>query len=212
MSRVTRRGLFAFIALLVLLLAGFAYETGWFGGGATDNAAALPIGGPFSLIDQNGVTRQDADFRGKLMLVYFGYTYCPDICPATLLAMSQAIDKLVPEGDQVQPIFITVDPERDRGPALRQFTAAFDPRIIGLTGSTDQVAVAAKALHIDFSKVFAGNDDYVIDHSTTLSIIGPDRGMAESVALTEPYQIAAKLIDELAKGGVALGDVNNLRA
>jgi len=129
-----------------------------------------------------------------------------------LSAIVEALDEIGPAADRVQPIFITVDPERDRGPMLRQFTAAFDPRIVGLTGSGDQVAAAAKALHIDYGKVSAGDDDYVIDHSTNLSIIGPDRRMAESVRLTEPYQIAAKLIDVLAKGGAPLGDVNNLRA
>src|SRR5208282_5146260 len=113
MSRVTLRGLIAFLIVLVVLLAGFAYETGWFGGGEINGAAALPIGGPFSLTDQYGAARQDSDFRGKLMLVYFGYVYCPDICPTTLAAMGQALDRLGPEADQVQPIFITVDPERD---------------------------------------------------------------------------------------------------
>jgi len=180
--------------------------------GARANEARFAVDHPFALLDADGKPVGDGDFPGKYLLVYFGYTHCADECPTALSTIVEALNEIGPAANSVQPIFITVDPERDRGPALRQFTAAFDPRIIGLTGSTDQVAVAAKALHIDFSKVFAGNDDYVIDHSTTLSIIGPDRGMAESVALTEPYQIAAKLIDELAKGGVALGDVNNLRA
>src|SRR5580698_5417138 len=141
MSRVARRGLFAFIALLVLLLAGFAYENGWLGGGETNSAASLPVGGPFSLTDQNGAVHQDADFRGKLMLVYFGYTYCPDICPATLLAMSQALDQLGPEADQVQPIFITVDPERDTQAQMKLYASNFHPRLLALTGSAEQVAV-----------------------------------------------------------------------
>jgi protein SCO1/2 len=152
------------------------------------------------------------DFPGKFLLLYFGYTHCADQCPTALTAIVEALGEIGAAANAVQPIFITVDPERDHGPMLRKFTAAFDPRVVGLTGSPDQVAAAAKALHIDYAKVFAGNDDYVIDHSTNLSIITPDGRMAETVTLTEPNQIAAKLIDVLAKAGVPLAGVSNLRA
>jgi protein SCO1 len=168
---------------------------------------------PFALIDADGKPVGDGDFPGKFLLVYFGYTHCADQCPTALSSIVEALDEIGPAAKAVQPIFVTVDPERDRGPMLRQFTEAFDKRIVGLTGSPDQVAAAAKVLHIDYGKVFDGGDnDYVIDHSTNLSIIGPDRHSAETVALAEPYQIAAKLIDVLTKAGVPLGDVNNLRA
>jgi len=179
---------------------------------ARADAASFAIDHPFALVDADGKPVGDSDFPGKFLLIYFGYTHCADQCPTALSSIVEALGEIGPAANAVQPIFITVDPERDRGAILRRFTAAFDPRIVGLSGSPDQVAAAAKALHIDYGKVFAGNDDYVIDHSTTLSIIGPDRRSAESVALAEPYQIAAKLIDVLAKGGVPLGDVNNLRA
>jgi protein SCO1/2 len=98
------------------------------------------------LVDADGKPVTDADFPGKFLLVYFGYTHCADQCPTALTAIVEAIGAAA---NAVQPIFITVDPERDRGPMLRQFTAAFDPRIVGLTGSPEQVAAAAKALHID---------------------------------------------------------------
>jgi len=195
MSRVTRRGLFAFIALLVLLLAGFAYETGWFGGGEAGNTAALPIGGPFSLVDQNGVTRQDADFRGKLMLVYFGYTYCPDICPATLLAMSQAIDKLGPEGDQVQPIFITVDPERDTQAQMKLYAANFHPRLLALTGSTEQVNAAEKDYRVYAKKVTeASKADYLMDHSSFIYLMDRNGKLAALISPgVEPDAMAAAI-------------------
>ena len=167
---------------------------------------------PFALVDADDKPVTDADFPGKFLLVYFGYTHCVDQCPTALSTIVEALGEIGAAANAVQPIFITVDPERDRGPMLRKFAAAFDPRIIGLTGSTEQVAAAAKALHIDYAKVVAGDDDYVIDHSTNLSIIPPDRRTAETVSLAEPYQIAAELIDALAKGGVPLADVNNLRA
>jgi cytochrome oxidase Cu insertion factor (SCO1/SenC/PrrC family) len=175
--------------------------------------ARFPIDHPFALVDADDKPVSDTDFAGKFLLIYFGYTHCADQCPTALSAIVEALDEIGAAAKSVQPIFITVDPERDRGPILRQFTAAFDPRIVGLTGAPAQIAAAAKALHIDYSKVFDGGDnDYVIDHSTNLSIIGPDRHSAETVALAEPYQIAAKLIDVLTQGGVPLGDVNNLRA
>jgi cytochrome oxidase Cu insertion factor (SCO1/SenC/PrrC family) len=185
------------------------------GAGAADNAAPgrFAVDHPFTLVDADGKSVGDSDFPGKFLLVYFGYTHCADQCPTALSAIVEALDEIGPAANSVQPIFITVDPERDRGAMLRDFTQAFDKRIVGLTGQPEQIAAAAKALHIDYSKVFDGSDnDYVIDHSTNLSIIDPDRRSAETVALAEPYQIAAKLIDVLAKAGVPLGDVNNLRA
>jgi protein SCO1 len=193
------------IAVFVLFLcAGLA--------GARAEAVRFAVDHPFALVDADGAPVSDRDFPDKFLLIYFGYTHCADQCPTALSSIVEALDEIGPAAHAVQPIFITVDPERDRGAMLRRFTAAFDPRIVGLTGSAEDIAAAAKALRIDYGKVFAGNDDYVIDHSTNLSIIGPDRRMAETAALAEPYQIAAKLIDVLGKGGVALGDVNNLRA
>lgn len=189
-------------ALALLLFASFARA----------DAVRFTIDHPFTLIDADGKSVSDSDFSDKFLLIYFGYTHCADQCPTALSSIVETLDEIGPAANSVQPIFITVDPERDYGAMLRQFTAAFDPRIVGLTGSSDQIAAAATALHIDYSKVFAGNDDYVIDHSTNLSIIGPDRHMAETVTLAEPYQIAAKLIDVLTKAGVPLADVNNLRA
>jgi cytochrome oxidase Cu insertion factor (SCO1/SenC/PrrC family) len=182
---------------------------------ASESAAPgrFAVDHPFALVDADGKPVSDGDFPGKFLLVYFGYTHCADQCPTALSAIVEALDEIGPAANAVQPIFITVDPERDHGAMLRDFTQAFDKRIVGLSGSPEQIAAAAKALRIDYSKVFDGSDsDYVIDHSTNLSIIDPDRRMAETVALAEPYQIAAKLIDVLAKAGVPLGDVNNLRA
>jgi protein SCO1 len=182
-----------------------------FNGGRADTVR-FAIDHPFTLVDADGKPVSDGDFPGKFLLIYFGYTHCADQCPTALSSIVEALTEIGPAANAVQPIFITVDPERDHGAMLRKFTAAFDPRIVGLTGSPEAIAAAAKALHIDYSKVFADNDDYVIDHSTNLSIIGPDRREAETVALAEPYQIAAKLIDTLTKAGVPLSDVNNLRA
>ena len=195
MSRVTFRGLIAFLVVLAVLLAGFAYESGWLGGGEVNGAAALPIGGPFTLTDQNGVVRQDADFRGKLMLVYFGYVYCPDICPTTLAAMSQALDQLGPEADQVQPIFITVDPERDTQAKMKLYAANFHPRLLALTGNADAIGQAERDYHVYAKKVIEpGNADYLMDHSSFIYLMDRNGKLAALIAPgADPAAMAAAI-------------------
>jgi cytochrome oxidase Cu insertion factor (SCO1/SenC/PrrC family) len=172
----------------------------------------LALTRPLMLIDAEGKTVTSNDFPGKWLLIYFGYSHCADQCPTALTAILEALDQIGPAADYIQPLFITVDPERDRGPALRDFTAALDKRLIGLTGAPEQIAAAAKALGVKYEKVLEAGADYVVDHSTTLSAIGPDRREALTFALAEPYAIAAKLIAFLDKSGVALGRVNNVGA
>jgi protein SCO1/2 len=167
---------------------------------------------PFVLEDADGKTVTGEDFAGRWLLLYFGYTHCADQCPTALSALVEALNEIGPAADQIQPVFVTVDPERDRGPALRAFTTAFDRRIVGLTGSDGQVADAARMYGVEYKKVRGGSDDYVIDHSTTLSLVGPDRHRAVTFAFAEPYLIAAKLLTELQRGGAALGGVNNIGA
>ena len=128
-----------------------------------------PVGGPFALTDQAGHARTDRDFRGRLMLVYFGFTFCPDVCPTDLQAIGLALDRLGPDGDQVQPIFITVDPERDTASHLADYVPMFHPRLIGLTGSADAIRKVADLRgrkvsifrgtnnHLAAVKVLAGN-------------------------------------------------------
>src|SRR5262245_51627757 len=125
-----------------------------------------PIGGPFTLTDQHGRRRTDADFRGRLMLVYFGFTYCPDICPTDLQAMSLAIDRLGAAGEAVQPLFITVDPERDTPEHLADYVTMFHPRLIALTGDAAAIREAARAFRVYYAKApTADGGDYTVDHS-----------------------------------------------
>ena len=152
------------------------------------------------------------DFPGKWLLIYFGYTHCSDQCPTALSSMTEALDEIGPAADQVQPLFITVDPERDRGPMLRDFAAAFDKRLIGLTGTQEQIADIAHALGVKYEKVLLGNDNYVVDHSSTVSVIDPSGHGGVTFRLAEPYLIAAKLLELLDRSGSALGAVNNLGA
>jgi protein SCO1/2 len=132
-------------------------------------APSSAIGGDFTLTDQSGKRVKDADFRGKIMLVFFGFTHCPDICPVTVATMSKVMPLLGNKVDQVVPIFITVDPERDTPKALKEYLANFDKRIIALTGSPKEIKKAADAYKVYFSVAEASkqkNGDYSVDHST----------------------------------------------
>ena len=132
------------------------------------------IGGPFTLIDQNGTRRTDADFRGKFMLVYFGFTYCPDVCPTDLQQMGLAVDQLGHAGDAVQPIFITVDPERDTPEHLKEYVTMFHSRFIGLTGDATAIKEAARAYRVYYDKVELPKSDYTVDHSAFIYLLGPE--------------------------------------
>jgi cytochrome oxidase Cu insertion factor (SCO1/SenC/PrrC family) len=131
-----------------------------------------PIGGPFTLTDQHGARRTDADFRGKFMLVYFGFTTCPDICPTDLQQMGLAVDQLGPSGEAVQPIFITVDPERDTSEHLKDYIPLFHPRFIGLTGDAAAIKEAARAYRAYYARVDIGKSDYTVDHSAFIYLLG----------------------------------------
>jgi len=192
-------------ALLLVLLVGW-------GTAAAAAEKRIVLDQPLALADADGKTVTSNDFPGKWLLIYFGYIHCADQCPTALSAMVEALAEIGPAAEHIQPVFVTVDPERDRGAALKDFIAAFDKRIVALTGSPEQIAAAAEALGIEYRKVLSGNEDYVIDHSAVLSLIGPDRHEAATFAFAEPYMIAAKLVELLERGGVALGNVNNLRA
>ncbi|GIQ74859.1 SCO family protein [Bradyrhizobium sp. RD5-C2] len=134
-----------------------------------------PVGGPFALTDQAGHARTDKEFRGKLMLVYFGFTYCPDVCPTDLQAIALALDKLGPDGDQVQPIFITVDPERDTAAHLAEYVPLFHPRLIGLTGSDDAIRKVADAYKVYYARVpLKDAGDYTVDHTAYIYLMDRD--------------------------------------
>ena len=135
-----------------------------------------PVGGPFELTDHTGHIRTERDFRGQLMLVYFGFTYCPDICPADLQAVGLALDKLGRDGNSVQPLFVTVDPERDTAEHLAEYVKLFHPRLIGLTGTLDAIRKAASAYKVYFAKVPIGKEagDYTVDHTAFIYLMDRD--------------------------------------
>jgi len=152
-----------------------------------------PIGGAFTLKDQTGKLRTDADFRGQLMLVYFGFTYCPDICPTDLQQIGLAMDQLGADAKNVQPLFITLDPERDTVESLAQYVPLFHPRLLGLTGGVADVMQAADAYRVYYKRVSTESkpDDYTVDHSAFIYLIGRD---GKYLGFFPPGTDAAKMV------------------
>jgi protein SCO1/2 len=152
------------------------------------------VGGPFQLVNAaTGHEVSDQDFRGKWLLIFIGYTHCPDVCPTTLSNIAEAMGQLGPLAERIQPLFITVDPERDTLPVLVDYTSAFDPRILGLSGSANQIASAAKAYQIYYAKRVIG-DDYYMDHTATIRVVRPDGFYSPPLLSTAgPSDIAKRL-------------------
>ncbi len=154
------------------------------------------VGGPFSLIDQTGKRVTDQDYRGRYMLVFFGYTNCPDICPAGLQVMSAALDKLGKRADEIVPVFITLDPAQDTPERMATYVKAFSPRLVGLTGSESEIAATAKAYRVYFQKVPDDKDAsrYTIDHSAIFYLMGKDGSLVAPIAHTNDVdQLAGAL-------------------
>ncbi|MCB1546310.1 MAG: SCO family protein [Hyphomicrobiaceae bacterium] len=133
------------------------------------------VGGPFTLVDHQGKTVSDRDFRGKYMLVTFGFTYCPDVCPGGLQVMAGALDLLGDKGKRITPVFISVDPERDTPAQLKLYVASFHPRLVGLTGTPEQVRAVARAYRVYYAKVEDKKltSGYTIDHSAITYLMDP---------------------------------------
>ena len=189
-------------ALIALAIIGFtAYRLSTVQTGPVSTGTAL-IGGPFTLVDGKGKTYTQKDFAGKYMLVYFGYTFCPDVCPAELQVMSAALEKLGPLADKIAPVFITIDPERDTKEVMAGYIENFGPRFTGLTGTPAQIAVAARAFKVYYSKAKSkdgegGDDTYLMDHSSIVYFMGPDGKFLKHFAYGTPVEKMAAGIRKL---------------
>jgi protein SCO1/2 len=181
--RVNKQAFLPYLLLVAALAGGVLwYESSRVPRlGQVVTTGVADVGGPFKLTDQTGKAVTDADFRGRYMLIYFGYSFCPDVCPTTLSVMAQALDKMSVAKSRVVPVFITIDPERDTPAVLKDYMAAFGPQFVGLTGSPEQIKavekeyrVYAKKTPIDASNPKRG---YGMDHSSVIYLMGPDGRM-----------------------------------
>jgi len=145
-------------------------------GGRTESKGTALVGGPFTLSNSAGKPVTEKDFAGKYLLVYFGFTHCPDICPTGLLLIENALDQLGRAGDTVVPLFITLDPERDTAKVVGDYVTHFGDRFVGLTGTAEQIKQVAEAYKVYYRKVEedSSNAGYMIDHSGYIYLMGPD--------------------------------------
>ena len=157
------------------------------------------LGGPFSLTDQNGMARTEKDFQGKYMLVFFGYTYCPDVCPTTLAVMSEALKMMGERAGKIAPIFITVDPKRDTPDKVKSYLGSFGPAFVGLTGSKEQIANVAKEYRVYYREQPPDEKGgYAVDHSGVIYLMDPSGKFVANYSLeTSPEMLAADLTKRL---------------
>ena len=161
----------------------------------------VQIGGPFTLTDHNGKMVTEKSYDGKYLLVFFGYTFCPDVCPTALTTLSTTLDLLGDAADKTMPLFITVDPLRDTPAHLKEYVSYFHPKLVALTGTEDQIKEVTKAYRVYSAKAQANKDDqedYLMDHSSITYLIGPDGSFVEHFSHgMEPEKIAERLLTHL---------------
>src|SRR4051794_76675 len=186
----------AFAARLGLIFGGQMPVPG---AGGVQLPQGLALGGPFSLVNQAGQPVTERDYAGRWMLVYFGYSFCPDVCPTELGTMAAALDALGKAGEAVTPVFITVDPQRDTPAALADYVSRFHPRMQGLTGTPEQIAEVARRYRVYFARSQRPDmTDYLMDHSSFIYLVGPD-GRVRSLFRPDqrPEDIAATVAAQL---------------
>lgn len=182
-----------FLLPFLILVIGFAgVGLGSFLTISKQGAPVPSIGGPFRLSSSNGGDVTDADFKGHPFLVFFGYTHCPDICPTELFQLSQMLKAAGPD-KPLKVLFITVDPERDTAPVLKQYLASFDSRIIGLTGTPAQIAAVEKEYRVYARKAPSSNGkDYAMDHTAIIYLMDKQGQFVSAFDVERPPQVAAQ--------------------
>jgi protein SCO1/2 len=161
------------------------------------DVVAEDFGGPFTLTDHTGKTVTEKDFEGRYRLIYFGFTFCPAICPTELAKMTKALKAIGPTADDITPLFITVDPERDTADVLGKYIKMFDKRLIGLTGTPEQIKKSAKEYKIYYAKVQdPGMTEYTMDHSSFIYFIDPDNNLRAVFRAEDTAEIMAAKINE----------------
>ncbi len=170
--------------------------------GGVQMPQGISLGGAFSLVDQDGRAVTERDFADRFLLVYFGFTWCPDVCPTELGTIAAAMDELGADAARVTPVLITIDPERDTPEVMREYVARFHPRFVGLTGTPEQVAEVARRYRVYFARVQRPDmHEYLMDHSSFVYLVGPDaRVRVMFRPETTPQAIAASVRGQLRAG------------
>ncbi|PWB49862.1 MAG: SCO family protein [Nitrosomonadales bacterium] len=185
------------LAVLIAVLAGISPAQAEAPKAAAEEQPETGIVSRYLLMDDRGRAVTDQDFPGRFQLIAFGYTFCPDICPTTLAEMSLVMNRLGKQAERLQPLFVTVDPERDTPEVLRRYTAFFHPRIIGLSGSPELVRRVADHFKVRYEKHWepgAAKDKYSVDHSAGMYLLGPDgRFLAKFAYATPPAEVAERI-------------------
>jgi protein SCO1/2 len=181
----------AFLTGLAIFLGVFLFATGNLGGGVGAPGASA-IGGPFQLIDQDGKTITDQDLKGRPFLVFFGYTHCPDVCPATLFEVSELMRALGPDADRTGALFVSVDPERDTPAAMKDYLSSFDPHVRAATGERPAIEAAEKAYRVYAKKVPSEKgDDYSMDHTALVYLMDKQGRFVAPFSLKRTPEAAA---------------------
>jgi protein SCO1/2 len=176
-SRNTTFLILMIVMIAVVAVAGVAIWRATQSGPAASAGSGVNIGGPFTLTDQTGAAVTEKTYDGSYRLIYFGYTFCPDACPTELGVMAQAIEEMGPAGQKVQPIFITIDPDRDTVQQLKTYVPLFDKRLVGLTGTPQQIAAVAKEYKVYYAKADQPGVDaksYGMNHSSFVYLMDPN--------------------------------------
>jgi cytochrome oxidase Cu insertion factor (SCO1/SenC/PrrC family) len=171
----TKEALIPYLLLVAALAGGLIWHASEMVPelGRTVTSGTVAVGGPYALTDQNGNPFSNTDLRGKYQLIYFGYSFCPDVCPTTLAVMAAALDRMGVDQNRVVPVFITIDPARDKPGVLKKYLAAFGPRFVGLTGTQEQIDGIEKEYRVFAKKQPAADGNYGMDHSSVIYLMGP---------------------------------------
>lgn len=204
---MSKKTLLAIVAIALVLGIGLTYRLMMMGT-ETSSSGSASIGGPFELVNQDGETVTQEDFAGKYMLTYFGYTFCPDVCPTELQVMGTALDMMPKDiADEITPVFFTVDPERDTVEAVAEYVPYFHDRMVGLTGTVEQTSAAAKAYRVYYAKVIPegepeDTDTYLMDHSSFVYLMDREGKFVRHFNYgTSPEDMAKGVTEAIKKNG-----------
>lgn len=204
---MSKKTLLAILAIALVLGIGLTYRLMMMGT-ETQSSGSAAIGGSFELVNQDGKTVTEKDFAGKYMLTYFGYTFCPDVCPTELQVMGNALD-IMPEdvANEITPVFFTVDPERDTVEAIAEYVPYFHDRMVGLTGTVAQTSAAAKTFRVYYAKSIPegepdNTDSYLMDHSSFVYLMDRDGKFVRHFNYgTSPEDMAKGVVEAIKKNG-----------